>query len=602
MFAIVLAAMLVSPVVVVFGDGGDIDQRGPTRVGWLTLEGELSESGPSFAWVDPAAQGKTLRGVIAQISHVGTTPNYAGMVIFVDGAALTTSQINELSEAIAQTRADGRKVAVFAQTYDLSSYLLACAADKIILQSQGTVELHGIGMEEMYLAGMFEKIGIKADFIQIGKFKGADEALTRTGPSEAWSQTIDSMLDDMYDQIIDTVAESRGMTDAEVEKAFADSWTMTTDDLKARGLIDYVAARDLKDATKELFGERFIWDEQLGRRPVQNQVDNPFALFRMLFDAAPQRPRRDSIALINCAGPINMGDSTHAAYRTGLLGGASVGSRTIVKVLSNMRDDTMVKGIVLRIDSPGGSALASEVIWQAVTEAAKVKPVYISVGHMAASGGYYIACAGDRIYVDPASIVGSIGVVGGKLTLGGLYEKIGVTVHRRSRGPMADIFNSVEPFSEQQRAAIAASMSQVYDQFTGRVKAGRGDKIADVSEVAQGRIFTGRQAVANGLADDLGGVELAISDLADEVGLAPGTYDVINMPPPMTLPEILDQMFSVRAPLALGASPLEQAAASLIDVALPRSSQRAAAPLLQGMMQLRDEHVLTLTPAAIVIK
>ena len=265
--------------------------------------------------------------------------------------------------------------------------------------------------------------------------------------------------------------------------------------------------------------------------------------------------------------------------------------------------------MILRIDSPGGSALASEVIWQAVRELGKTKPVYVSIGPMAASGGYYIACAGDKIYADEDSIVGSIGVVGGKIVLGGLYEKIGLSVYRRSRGPMGDMFNSVEPFTKDQRVALEKAFARTYDQFKDRVTTGRGKRLADFDAVAQGRIFTGRQAVANGLIDKIGGVDLATRELAKAVELTPGNYDLVDLPAPMSLPEYLSQFLDIGAsypggPASIypGAS-LEQA--GLIATARTLLGDRAwrqACGVLNGMSLLSREHVLTLMPTVIVVK
>ena len=449
----------------------------------------------------------------------------------------------------------------------------------------------------MYLAGLLEKIGAKADFVQIGKYKGASEAMMRTGPSEAWSQNFDALLDDLYGQIIGRIAENRGMSRSEVEELLAKSWTMTDVDFLRKRVIDRITDRDLIDVTEVEFGDNFIWDDTLGLGGGEVKISNPMMLFGMLFKEADTRTSRPTIAIVHASGPIHSGKSSRG---TGMFDSKSIGSTTMVEMLGKARDDDNVKGVILRIDSPGGSALASEIIWQAVRDLGETKPVYVSVASMAASGGYYVACAGDEVYLSPSSIVGSIGVVGGKIVLGGLYEWAGISIHRRSRGPMGDIFNSVEPFTADQRTMIRESMQIIYDQFIQRVTIGRGSRLTDVSSVAEGRLFTGRQAVKNGMADKLGGVQTAMDDMTDELGLEADGYDVIHLPPAMSLQTFLNSMFGVRSP-AVSAQQTPVMIETAKRVLGPRAWSAVSAAL-EGLLLLRDEPVLTLMPNAIIVR
>lgn len=571
-------------------------------VGWIELTGPMHDAPPAFSLAGIGHAGKpTLRRVLEKIHQVGADKQYVGLVIHLDEADLEMSQIDELTQAIRDVRAAGRKVFVFSEAYDLHSYILACAADRILLLKKGLLELEGMAIEEMYLAGLLEKVGAKADFVQIGKFKGAEEPLTRKGPSPEWSQTFDGLLDDIYSATLDRIAAARKLTREQVEKAMADCWSMSDQQCVERKLIDDLVDRDLIDVTEREFGTDFDWDDMLAP-PVAPALDNPFALMQLLFNDAKPTTSRQSIALIHASGEIVSGENSSNG---GLFGGESLGSHTLVEALGQAQDDELIRGVVLRIDSPGGSALASEVMWQAVRELGQTKPVYVSIGPMAASGGYYLACGGDKIYVTPSSIVGSIGVVGGKIVLGGLYEKIGVSVFRRSRGPLGDLFNSVQPFTPEQRVALQAAFERTYEQFLDRVRQGRGKKIKDLSAVAQGRIFSGRQAVANGLADKIGGVEVALGDLASDLKLKPGTYDIISLPAPMTLPEYLQRMFEGLAMADGGAGESAMGPAALVQTAratLGPRAWRAARPVLSGLMLLRREPVLTLFPAAVLVR
>ncbi|HEX7010806.1 MAG TPA: signal peptide peptidase SppA, partial [Phycisphaeraceae bacterium] len=539
--------------------------------------------------------------MLRRLKTVAEDQAYLGVVVYLDQPELTLPQIDALARAFAQVRQAGKRVLTFAESYDLSSYLLASQADLILLQHKGSVELRGLAMEEVYLAGLLEKIGAKADLMQVGQFKGADEALTRTGPSEAWDSNINALLDDLYAQVVDRIAKGRGLTTQQVEDIIRDSWTMSDTDYLRRHVVDRLTDRDLVDVTEVEFGESFVWDDTMGQAEASGQeVDSPLALLRLLFQEPDViRTRRDTLAVIHARGPVISGDSE---WGGGLFGGEAIGSRTIAELLGEAREDDHIKGVILRIDSPGGSALASEMIWQAVRDLAEQKPVYASIDGLAASGGYYVASAADRIYAAPQSVVGSIGVVGGKIVLGSLYEKVGVHVHRRSRGPMADMFNSVEPFTPGQREALQAGMQRVYDQFLDRVAAGRGRRLTDLDAVAQGRIFTGRQAVDNGLADELGGLDEAVADLARRLGLEEGGYDVLHLPPPMSLGEFINSIFGVRSPVSSAALFKAQGLDALASEALGPQGWSATSQVLGGLMLLRREPVLTLMPYALIVR
>lgn len=574
-----------------------------TRVGWMELSGRLPDGPPPFAWVTEDQAGTTLRSVLRQLRTVAEDDRYRGLVITLNEPQLSLSQIDEISLAMRTVREKGRQIIVYAEQYDLPSYLLACSADRILLQRQGEVRLFGLGVEEIYLAGLLEKLGLKADMIQVGQFKGADEQFTRREPSEAWSQNMDKLLDDLYSQIIQRIATGRNMTPAEVEKAIARCMTMSDQDYIESGLIDALTDHEVKRAAAQRFGDAVAWDEDMGiASQAGPKVDNPFALFSMLFQPPKKTTSRQSLALISASGAITSGRSQPGG---GLFGGETIGSRTMVEALAKARKDPNIKGVVIRIDSPGGSAIASEMIWQAVRETAKEKPVYLSVGSMAASGGYYIACGADRVYVTPTSIVGSIGVVGGKIVLGGLYEKLGIGVHRRTRGPLGDLFNSVEPFNDEQRVVVREAMQRIYEQFKNRVAHGRGDKIADVEAIAAGRLFTGRQAVDNGMADAIGGLQDAIADLATALNMEPGSYDIVTLPEPMSMGEFFEQLLGmgdVHSP-APGlkvevASPLLESVRAVVGEQAWRQVQHIGT----GLMQLNHEPVLTLMPHAIVVK
>lgn len=568
-------------------------------VGWLDLSGRLRNSPAPYAWVNRADMPPSLEQVLKQLKHVANGDQYEGVVIDLDQPGITLTQAMAIGQAMKQVRAAGKKVLCFSVAYNLRMYLLASYANLILLQHHGSMELAGMSMQQMYFAGLLKKIGVKADLLQIGKYKGAEEPFTREGPSKAWSQNLGQLLTGLYNQMIATIAKNRGITKAAVEKLIHDSWGMTDQDYLKRGVVDRLVNRNLEGVTQAEFGNNFVWDQSMGVSEGNDHVTstNPFTMLRMLFEKRPHATGGPTIAVVHALGPITSGKSRRGI---GPLGSNSIGSRTMVKTLGDLGDDSNVKGVVIRVDSPGGSALASELIWQAVRQLANKKPVFMSVGGMAASGAYYISSASDDIYVSPESIVGSIGVVGGKVVLGGLYQKLGIHVTHLSRGPWGDMFNSVTPFTPEQRKVVRASMVRVYKQFLDRVRTGRGKRLKKpLPQLAKGRLFTGTAAVANGLADRVGTQDQTVAAVAKRAGLKPGTYSVENYPGPLSLQEYLQSIFGTDAP-ALNIKS-ESTLASAAAVLGPRA-WAAVRDELSGMMELRSERVLMLMPAAIVIK
>ena len=570
------------------------------KVGWITLDSPLRSGPVPFAWVPESEAGPSLSGLLAQIQRVADDAAYAGLVVALDQAPLTLTQITAIADALGAARAAGKHVMVFAEAYELRDYLLASAADSVLLQHKGSMWLTGIAVEEMFLADTLEKVGVKPDFVQIGRFKGADEQFMRNGPSEAWSENFDGLLDGIYGQMVDRICANRGWTRAEFEGLFIKSLTMTDVQLVKAGLVDRLVSRDLTAATEAAFGDHWEWDTEMGAADSGGlDTDNPFALFSAIFAEPEQRTTRSTLAVLHAEGPIYSGDSEVAG---GFMSQSTIGSRTMTAALEDALLDDNIKGVVIRLDSPGGSALASEVIWQSVRELQAEKPVVCVIGNMAASGGYYIACATDRIYVQPHSILGSIGVVAGKMTFAGLYDWAGVKVHRRTRGPGADLFSSVDPFTDDQRELLREAMTLTYEQFKDRVREGRGDALPDLEAVDEGMLFTGTQSVANGLADDHGGVGVALADLAAQLDLGEGSYDVVHMPGPLALGDYLNEVFGggLSAPLAGGSA--TAALRETLRRVVGEGAYAQAAAVADGLMLLQHERVLTLMPSTLVVK
>jgi protease-4 len=281
-------------------------------------------------------------------------------------------------------------------------------------------------------------------------------------------------------------------------------------------------------------------------------------------------------------------------------GGGTIGGDDIRRAMRIAVQDDKIKAIVLRIDSPGGSALASEVMWQAVKHAADSKPVIISIGGMAASGGYYLASSGDYIFADPSAIVGSIGVVGGKFVLKDLFGKLGLTTEAFTRGRNADLFSEDHPFSDRQRRMVTNWMRETYDQFTERVMTTRSGKIKNIDDVARGRIFLAKQAKDLGMVDELGGVEDAIAYAAKEAELKPGEYEVRTVPAPRTLADIFSGGDGADAAMVF--KPKIQLGLDSLLSPLPASTRQLFLEQLHAAEMLQKRPILLLAPFVVDMK
>lgn len=570
-----------------------------TRVGLLELEGSPADKPTPFDWLLGPEAEPTLRQIVNAIEEAADD-NLDTLVIRLKDAELNRAQVEELGAAMKTLSAAGTKVCVFSDAYGGDELSLATYADEVVIQSGGGVMLPGIYMEEIFLADALSWIGVKADFVQVGDYKGANEMFMNAEPSPAWDQNITQLLDSLYENMRAEFRSGRKLSDGQLDRAMERAWLAEAAEAVEVGLVD--AAVDLPDLGAHLAGGKagaVAWIEIKPTSDAKPAADmsNPFAIFSILSKKPVHKPTGPTIAVLHIDGTIVDGDSQSG----GLMGGGgSTGSRTVRNALEDILREPEIKGVVIRVDSPGGSATASEVMWQGIRRVAEVKPVWVSVGAMAASGGYYVSVAGDRIYVNPSSIVGSIGVVGGKFSLGGLYDTLKIRVKPRARGPMAAMLNSTEPWTAEQVALVRERMSKVYDLFTRRVAQGRGG--IDLSKTAEGRLFTGSKAVGLKMADKIGGLDTAVEDLAAELGLA--TYDVMDYPGPKGFDEILEEMFSGMASSPIGGARRDAAAevAGVLREIVGPDAWPVFSEALGAIMQLRREPVLLTMPRALIFR
>jgi protease IV len=574
-------------------------------VGLIELEGTLSDRSTEMGGLFGGEKSAmTLRSLVSALQQVAARDDLDGLMIRLKDAKFNTSQIEELGAALKAVRASGKKVHLYAYGYDNAELILGSYVDEVIVQKGGAVSLPGMHMEEMFLADTLAWAGAKADFVQVGDYKGASEMMVNSKPSPQWEQNINGLLDGLYSRIRAQIKAGRKMDDAALDAAMSDAFFGMAEQAKKSGLIDSIV--DLPELTPHLkasYGKPIVWEDDLVASGSGPSFDpsNPLAILQMFSSKPERKPTRDTIAVVHIDGAIVDGDSTGG----GPFGGeASVGSLTIRRALSSIEDSKHVKGVIVRISSPGGSAIASEVIWQGLQRLReKGKPVWISVGSMAASGGYYILAAGDQVYVNPSSIVGSIGVVGGKIALGGVAEKLKVNIVERNRGPRAGMMSSMSVWTDQERALVRQRMTETYDLFTSRVTAGR--KGIDLSKTAEGRLFTGEQAIGLKMADKLGGLDVALADLQAKLGLEKGEFDIFDYPAPRSFEEMIQEALGmakarVAAPAA-GSGLIAEVAGTAREVLGPVAFEQLRQQMA-GLWQLRSEPVVLISPRALIFR
>ncbi len=569
------------------------------KVGVIRLTDTLTERPESFsislASLTSSGKAPALSNLMAALNTAARDSSLSGIVLDLSAFSLTLNQSQELGALLTNVRRSGKRVAIYAADYDTPTYVLASYADTVIMPENGDVLIPGVGLQMLFFAGTLEKLHMSADFVQIGKFKGAQEPFTRKSASPEYRAQIEKLVDGMYTQLVATIAANRpNLTPDQVKKAIDEGW-LTGKRAKEIGLVDQTLTRDKLEAwVNAQFPAGAVYVPDYGT-PNKTALDlsSPFALLSLL--SASDKPKLasgPSIAILYATGeivPDSPGNEGSSDYVT---------PTTMRKAIKTAVDDPNIRAIVLRVDSPGGSAAASDEIWSMLKEADKKKPVTVSMGRLAASGGYYISCAGRRITADPATITGSIGVVGGKIVLKGTLDWAGINIEPVNKGQHAEMLSMLRPFNDEERAFITKTMEDVYAVFTARVTAARGEKVAKLDEVAQGRLFTGQQAKDAGLVDDVGTLNDAVRAAAKSVGLGE-TYQVIILPETKNLIDILREGLLADAktpvPLDLHLDPIT----SIIDT-LPAEVRVPTRQALHSLQMLQTERIMMEMPAGLV--
>ena len=519
-----------------------------------------------------------LRDVLDAIDDARTDSHVVGVFLRVGPMGGAYGRIGDLAESLGRVRAAGKPVHCHFETIDNSGYqLLASSCDRISVTPAGMLDTVGIAAQVFYARSLLDSIGVSADLLQVGDFKGAAEPFTRDDMSPETRETLGALVDDLHAGLVAAIVEGRHV-DAERAQAILDAGPYDAAGAREAGLVDGVEyddeailhAREACGATRN--SEAELLPEQ--HAPTLSEILD--ALSGVPPETADEGPR---IVVAYLDGEID--DAEEESLGTGHAG-------PFVEGMRELADDDDVRAVVLRIDSPGGSALGSDRMWHAVRRIAERKPVIVSVGDMAASGGYYIAAAGTEIIAHPGSIVGSIGVVGGKVSAAGMLERIGVHSETLSRGRHASWSTLTQPFTEDERVVLERMMRSTYERFAWVVGEGRHLDRQQVEAVAQGRIWSGADALENHLIDRFGGLSTAI-DRAREASGAGAEVAITEWPRRRTVIELLSE--------SMGGQEQPSARAMLErELPMPATHLLGLARSLSG-----GEHVLVQLPVVIDI-
>jgi protease-4 len=591
-------ALLLPPVSVVRAQEKDKEKEAPSGTATFA-EIEIKGAYPEGA-VLPGLFGElteNLETAVGRLDKAAADDKIDGLILKIHSPSIGWAKMNTFRKAIARVQAKGKKVHAWMADGSNTDYVLASACDNVAMPQPGTLMLVGIRAEITFYKNLFEKIGVKADMLRVGEFKSAAETYTRSDMSPEFRLEMEEIIDDRYKQLVETIAGSRKMVPEKVTAAI-DEGPLTAQQAKKLGLIDRLAYEDELegDLAKQAEGKTFKVVKKYGKKKADMDFSGFGGMMKMMeMLMGVEQPKRKSsnpkLAIIHASGMIMTGKS-----QSDFLTGESVmGSDTMIKAIREANKDATVKAIVLRVDSPGGSALASDLIWHELELIEK--PFVVSMGDVAGSGGYYIAMGADRIFADPGTITGSIGVVGGKFALNGLYKKVGITTEVISRGKNSGVLSSTHGFNDNERDSMQRLLNDVYDQFTTKAAKGRKMDHAQLEKLARGRVYTGSAALKIGLVDELGTLDDAIAYSKKQLGLAPDAKMEQLILPKATSP--LESLLGPLDPNA-DARTARSAVRELLREISPELDQNLQ--VLQLMQVLSREKALAVMPFRMMVK
>jgi protease-4 len=488
----------------------------------LHLQGDAPEKPPvdvsiPFLQEHPPV---TVENIWSILRHAASDSRIKAVLFEPQGTTVGWAKMQEIRADLEQFRKSGKPLIAYLKAANMRDYYMASACSKIYMSPQDELDLKGIGLELMYFKNTLDKLGVHVDVEHVGKYKDYGDQFTRSSMSPETKEVMTSLVDNLFADLIDTISKSRGKS-PETMRAVIDDGPFLAKQAKDNGLVDGLRYED------EVFGElkTTLHQTELKKTTEHEYLNVPDIT----------TPAADRIAFVVGEGSITRGDPESSSS-----GSNGLESEAFDKMIGRVANDGSIKGVIVRIDSPGGEVSASDDMWRAMNELHKKKPVVISMSDDAASGGYYMAMSGDTIVAYPGTITGSIGVVFGKPNLHGLYDKLGITKDSVSRGRYARIESDYESLSDAERMKLREDIDFEYEDFVRKVATSRKKPVTAIEPIAQGRVWLGDQAKANGLVDELGGLDRAIELIKKKSGIPAGDkVSLVLYPAKRTLFDLL---------------------------------------------------------------
>ena len=489
----------------------------------LKLEGILVERHKndvisSFASeINSSVSEIALDDIMASIDKATDNDNIKGIYLHIGDFSASVASLQEIYKGLEKFKKTGRFIVAYADSYGNGTYYLSSIADKVYMNPSGTLALTGINISTVFFKDLLSKIGVEMQIFKVGTFKSAVEPFTQTSMSEANRLQLTTFINSIWTEITKTIARNRGISDTEVN-LYADSGLFLDDAQIAaqHKLIDsLVYSSDMKEIIEKLVDKDY----------------NTLTINDMKLVARNKEYSKNRIAIVYAVGEIDGSNKNDG-----------IDSEDISEDLLDIADNDKIKAVVLRINSPGGSAYGSEQIWKAVSVVKSKKPIVVSMGDYAASGGYYIACNTDRIFAQPTTLTGSIGIFGIFPNIGGLTDKLGIKFDNVKTNKYSDFGATYRPMNTEERAILQRYINNGYELFTKRCAEGRNMNIDSLKAIAEGRIYSGTDAMQLGLVDEMGGLEEAIAFAAKKANIS--NYTLKYYPSVKSLIEQISDIFS----------------------------------------------------------
>ena len=494
----------------------------------LRLQGDVPEKPQvdmPIPFLEKEGDTITVTEMWRALERASTDNRIKAIILEPHATAMGWAKMQEIRADLVKFKKSGKPIYAYLRGPGLREYYLASVADKIYFTPTDILYIKGLRAELTYYKGTLDKLGVQMEMEHAGKYKDALDSFVRTGMTPETREVMNSFLDDLYSQIISTIAGSRKKSDAEV-RALIDEGPFLSKAAVEKGLIDATMFEDqFYDEVKKKVGGEELKKISIGEYSNSNRASST----------------SNRIAVLVGDGAITRGAASAPSFGED----AGITSQSMIRSIKQIRDDNSIKGVILRVDSPGGDAIASDEILREMQLLSKKKPVVISMSDVAASGGYYIAMTGDPVLAYPGTITGSIGVIFGKANLRGLYDKVGITKETLIRGKNAAIDSEYTALSPEGRKKLKEGIDDIYHTFLGHVATARKKPMTEIEDLAQGRAWLGSQAKSRGLIDELGGLDRSLELVKEKAKI--GVNDKVSLvlyPPKKTL---FEQLFSKSA-------------------------------------------------------